>query len=112
MLGEPTGGLLSLLLFAGLLGLAALAIVLAVSIAVAAHRLLLFLVMIPLRLAGWLLGVGLSAVGLLFKSVLMVGIVALVIVVGLLPLVPLLLVGVLILYLVRAARKRPSHAGA
>ena len=112
MLGEPGGGVLSLLLFVGLLGLAALAIVLAVSMVVAAFKMLLFVVMIPLRLVGWLLGLGVAAVGLLIKSAVLVGIVALLIVVGLLPLVPLLLVGVVVLYLIRAARKRPSHAGA
>ena len=76
-----------------LLGLIALAVKLAV-----------FLVLLPIRVLGWGVGLGIAAFGLVFKGLILTGAAALLLVFGLIPLLPLLVIGLLIYALTRSSR--------
>ena len=108
MISESLGALLLFLLLAGFLGLLVVAFVLAVSMLVAAVKLILFLLVIPLRVIGWGVGLGLTAAAYLVKGGLLVGTILLLVLLGGLPLVPLVLLAGLIAYLLRSTRRRGS----
>ncbi len=107
---ELTGILILAGLLLGLLALIAAPIVLALFVVAAVLKLVFFLVLLPFRILGWGLGLGFAALGLLVKGTLLAGAVALLIVFGLVPLVPVLLLGLLIYFLARPSRKGPAPA--
>jgi hypothetical protein len=102
----------ALLAFFGLIVAAFLIVgvagVLVVALVVAALKLALFLVLLPFRIVGLGLKLGFTAVGLLFRAVFLVAACAVLILLGLIPLVPLLLIGAALYYIVKALRPRPT----
>jgi hypothetical protein len=95
-----------------LLFVVAAPIILAIGLVGLALKLAVFLILLPIRILGWGIGIGFAALGLLLKGVLLTGAVALLILVGLLPALPLILLGLLIYFLVRSPSPRSSRAGA
>ncbi len=85
-------------------------LVLAFAAVVAVLRLVFFLVLLPFRLLGWGLGIGLAALGLLLKGAVLAAAVGVLFLFGLLPLVPLLLLGAGIYLLLRPSRARSAPA--
>jgi hypothetical protein len=107
--------LLALLALGGLaialLVLIALPIILAAALVVALLKLVFFVILLPFRILGLAFGIGIKAIGLVLKGALLFGAVALVFLVGLLPLAPLLLLGVVLYLLLRPSRARSAPAG-
>ena len=101
---EVAGALLLVAVVAGVLAVLALPIMLAMALLGAVVKITLFVVLAPIRLLGWMIGAGLAGVGILLKGFLLTGTAALLILIGLLPLVPFLLLGILIYLLVRSSR--------
>ena len=95
----PPGGLLGIGLLLGLLVLVAAPILLAISLVATVLRLVFFAVTLPLRILGWIAGAGFGLLG---------GVLALLLLIGLVPLLPFVLVGALIYRLARRARPRPA----
>ena len=85
-------------------------IMLAIAILSAVIKIALFIVLAPIRLLGWTIGAGLAGVGFLLKGFLVTGTAALLILLGLLPLLPFLLLGLLIYLLVRSSRHDAAPA--
>ena len=101
---EVAGALLLVAIVAGVLAVLALPIMLAMALLSAVVKITLFIVLAPIRLLGWMIGAGLAGVGFLLKGFLLTGTAALLLLLGLLPLVPFLLLGILIYLLVRSSR--------
>ncbi len=101
---EVTGALLLVAIVAGVLAVLALPIMLAMALLGAVVNITLFIVLAPIRLLGWMIGAGLAGIGFLLKGFLLTGTAALLLLFGLLPLVPFLLLGILIYLLVRSSR--------
>ncbi len=99
-------GLVAILLF-----VVAVPVFLAIGLVALAIKLTLFLVLLPIRLLGWGIGIGFAALGLLLKGVVLTAAVGLLILVGLLPALPIILLGLLIYFLVRSPKPRSSGAG-
>ena len=107
---EVSGALLLVAILAGVLAILALPIMLVMAIVGAVVKVALFILVAPIRLLGWTIGAGLAGVGFLLKGFLVTGTAALLILVGLLPLVPFLLLGLLIYLLVRPSRRGAATA--
>jgi hypothetical protein len=105
-----TGLLMLLGLLVGLVILVAAPIVLAIALVVAVVKLVLSLLLLPFRILGWGLGLGLTTVGLLFKGLFLAGAVGLLLLFGLIPLIPLLLLGAGLYLLLRPSRARSAPA--
>jgi uncharacterized membrane protein AbrB (regulator of aidB expression) len=105
---ELAGILLLLGGLAALLLLIAAPIILVFMVVGVVLRTVFFLITLPFRLLGWGLGIGFSLFGLLLKGAVLAALVALLVLIGALPFVPVLLVGGLIYLLLRASRKRAS----
>ena len=107
--------LIALLVLGGLaialLMLIALPMVLAATLVVALLKLVLFVILLPFRILGLAFGIGIKAIGFVLKGALLVGAVALVLLVGLVPLAPLLLLGVVIYLLLRPSRALRANPG-
>lgn len=88
-----------------------LPIVLAAAVLVALLKVAFFVILLPFRVLGLFLGVGFKAIGFVVKGAFLVGAVALVLMVGLLPLAPLILLGVVLYLLLRPSRVRSAPAG-
>ena len=101
---EVAGALLLVAIVAGVLAVLALPIMLAMALLSAVVKITLFTVLAPIRLLGWMIGAGLAGIGFLLKGFLLTGTAALLLLLGLLPLVPFLLLGILIYLLVRSSR--------
>ena len=101
---EVAGALLLVAIVAGVLAVLALPIMLAMALLSAVVKITLFIVLAPIRLLGWMIGAGLAGIGFVLKGFLLTGSAALLILLGLLPLVPFLLLGILIYLLVRSSR--------
>lgn len=101
---EVAGALLLVAIVAGVLAVLALPIMLAMALLSAVVKITLFIVLAPIRLLGWMIGAGLAGIGFLLKGFLLTGTAALLLLLGLLPLVPFLLLGILIYLLVRSSR--------
>ena len=84
------------------LALLALPMIIAFSLVAAVAKVAIFLLVLPLRIIGLTVGLGFTAAGFMLKGVFLTGVIALLILVGLLPLLPLILFGVLVYFLVRA----------
>ncbi|HEU4402641.1 MAG TPA: hypothetical protein VFT43_11100 [Candidatus Polarisedimenticolia bacterium] len=91
-------------LLLAILAFVAAPILLALVLVAAVVRLVFFVLLLPLRLLGW-------GLGFAFKGIFLLVGVALLILVGLVPLVPVLLVGGLIYFLVKASGKSVAPAG-
>lgn len=102
---EVSGALLLAAILAGILALLALPIMLVMAIVGAVVKIALFILVAPIRLLGWTIGAGLAGVGFLLKGFLLTGTAAILILAGLLPLFPFLLLGLLIYLLVRPSRR-------
>ena len=98
--------LVLLLLGAGLLALLAIPLMLVLTLAGLAFKAAVLLLLFPIRILGWLLGLGVAAFGFLLKGFVVVGFSSLLILAGLLPLMPILLLGLVIYFLVRSSPKR------
>lgn len=96
------GGLFALLLFV------AAPIVLALFLISTVLRIVFFALFLPLRILGWGIGIGLSAIGLL--GMILTGLVGVAFLVGIAPLVPLLIFAGIIYLLVRSSRRRQARA--
>jgi hypothetical protein len=97
--------LIGSLLFGTLIvSLVAVPIMLVLAVVGLVLKLVFFILLAPFRIIGWGLGLGLAAVGILVKSVFLAGALAILVLIGLLPLVPLLLIGIAIYLLVRPRR--------
>src|SRR5947209_2941968 len=92
---------------AAILVLIAAPIVLALFIVGTVLRLVFFVLFLPFRLLGALLGLGFGAVGLLLRGLILFGGIAFLLLLGLLPVLPCLLIGAG-LYLVLQGIRRPS----
>lgn len=64
----------------------------------------IFLILLPIRILGWGIGISVAAIGLLFKGIFLTGAVAVLVIFGLLPFLPLLLFGLLIYLVTRTPR--------
>jgi hypothetical protein len=102
---EALGGVLLLALLVGFLALLAVPFVLVVLLIAGVIKISLFLVLLPLRLFGWLFGLGVTLTVFLLKGFVVTGALALLVLLGLLPLLPLILLGGLIYLLVRTSRR-------
>jgi hypothetical protein len=107
---EVAGALLFVAIVAGVLAVLALPIMLAMALLGAVVKVALFILVAPIRLLGWMVGAGIAGVGFLLKGFLLTGTAALLILIGLLPLVPFLLLGLLIYLLVRSSRRHTVPA--
>jgi hypothetical protein len=107
---ELTGTLVLVGLLLALLVIVAAPIVLAVVVLAAVLRIVLAILLLPFRILGWGVGLGFAAIGLLLKGLLLAFAVALVLVVGLVPLVPIVLIGGIVYFLVRSGRPRAVPA--
>jgi hypothetical protein len=103
---EVVGALLlsGLLFGAFVLALVVVPLMLAFMVVGLVLKLVFFVLLMPLRILFWGLGIAFSAVGLVLKGVLLTGAAALLIVLGLLPLLPLVLIGVGLYFLLRSRR--------
>ena len=91
-----------------LLVLLAAPLILAFFLVATILRLVFFVIFLPFRILGWTVGIGLGALGLALKGAFLAGIVALLILAGFVPLIPILLLGGLLYLLVRSARRREA----
>ncbi|HET6278390.1 MAG TPA: hypothetical protein VFG08_06385 [Candidatus Polarisedimenticolia bacterium] len=107
---EVAGTLLLVAMVAGVVAVVALPIMLAMAVVGAVVKVALLILIAPIRLLGWLMGAGLAVVGFLLEGSLLTGAAALLIVVGLLPLAPFLLLGLLLVLLVRSSRRSAAPA--
>ncbi len=107
---EVAGALLLVAIVAGVLAVLALPIMLAMALLGVVVKIALFIVLAPIRLLGWMIGAGLAGIGFVLKGFLLTGSAALLILLGLLPLVPFLLLGILIYLLVRSPRHDTTPA--
>ncbi len=88
MSGFDTLFLVGLLI--GVLTLLALPLFLLFALAVGLLKLVFFIVLMPLRLLAWGIGAGFAVFGVLMKGLILTGTAALLLVVGILPLFPLI----------------------
>ena len=95
----------------GLLALIAAPVVLALFIVGAVLRLVLFVFVLPFRLIGTMIGLGLSSAGWLLRGPVFFAGLALLLVLVALPLLPLLLVAGAVYMVFRAMRPRPAPVG-
>ncbi|PYT34210.1 MAG: hypothetical protein DMF52_13555 [Acidobacteria bacterium] len=95
----------------GLLALIAAPIVLALLIVGSVLRLVLFVLVLPFRLLGAMIGLGLSSVGWLLKGPVFFAGLALLFLLVALPLLPLLLVAGAVYMIFRAMRPRSAPVG-
>lgn len=105
---EALGAVMLMALLIGVLALLAVPFVLVVLLIAGAVKLSLFLILLPLRLFGWLLGLGFTLTALLLKGFVVTGALALLVLLGLLPFLPLILLGGLIYLLLRTSRHRAA----
>lgn len=100
--------IIELLLALGFLGLFLLVLAAPLLLAIALLGLLIkigvFLILLPIRILGWGIGVSVAAIGLLVKGIVLTGAVALLLIFGLVPFLPLLLLGLLIYLVTRSPR--------
>ena len=103
---EVGGSLLlgSLLFFGLLVSLVAIPIMVALAVVGLVLKLVFFLILAPFRILGWGLGAVLGIVGLALKGVFLLVGVSLLILLGLFPLIPLLLLGGVLYFLLRPRR--------
>ena len=87
-----------------------LPIILAAALVVALLKLVFFVILLPFRILGLAFGLGFKAIGLVLKGALLIGAVAAVFLIGLVPLAPLLLLGVVLYLLLRPSRARSAPA--
>ena len=95
----------------GLFALIAAPVVLALFIVGAVLRLVLFVLVLPFRLIGAMIGLGLSSVGWLVSGPVFFAGLALLFLLVALPLLPLLLVAGAVYMVFRAMRPRPAPVG-
>ncbi|MFQ5876173.1 MAG: hypothetical protein ACE5JH_00555 [Acidobacteriota bacterium] len=95
-----------------LLAILAVPLILAFALVAGIAKFVIFLLLLPFRVVGWCLGVGLAALGLLIKGVILTGLAALLFLLGLAPVVPVVIVAALIYLLVKAVRLLALPAGA
>ena len=105
---EVLGIIVLFVLMAGVLALLAGPVLLILALAGVFFKLSFLVLIAPIRLFGWFLGMGVTLFGLLLKGFVLTGAAALLILVGLLPLVPLVMFSVLIYFLVRPSRYRAA----
>lgn len=94
-----------------LLILIALPIILVAVLSVALLKLVFFVIFLPFRILGLAFGVGFKAIGLVLKGTILLGAFALLLLVGLVPLAPIILLGVVLYLLLRPSRARSVPAG-
>ena len=107
MLISLGGVALAFTILAVVLVLIAAPIVLALFIVGAILRLVFFVLFLPFRLLGALFGLGFGMVGLLLRGLILSGGIVFLLLLGLLPILPFLLIGAG-LYLVLRGARRPS----
>ena len=99
-----------LLIALGVVGLFLLVIaapiLLLIGLLVLLIKLGIFLVLLPIRILGWGIGIGVAVIGLLIKGIFLIGAAAVLVIFGLLPFIPLLLFGLLIYLVTRTPRAR------
>ena len=107
LIAEVAGSLILLGICLGVLILAGALVVIAVSLVVAVLKAVLFLLVLPFRIVGWGLKLGFTIAGILIRGFFLIALCVILILFGMLPLVPLVLVVAGIYYIVKALRPRP-----
>jgi hypothetical protein len=104
---EVTGLFIMLGIGLGLLILAGAVFVMVAFIVFAALKLVLLVLLLPFRIVGWGLKLGFTVIGILVRGFFLIAVCAILILAGMLPLVPLVVIFAGIYYLVKALRPRP-----
>ena len=103
-MAEFVGFLIALGVAGLLLLVIAAPILLVIGLLVMLIKLGICIILLPIRILGWGIGISVAAIGLLFKGIFLTGAAAVLVIFGLLPFIPLLLFGLLIYFVTRTHR--------